>query len=218
MSVRFQNRQDAGRQLAARLQEYAGRKDVRVLALPRGGVPVAHEIAAALDVPLSVFVVRKLGVPGHRELAMGAIATGGVRVLNQDVIRALGIVPSAIEEVTQQEERELQRREALYLRGRRPLDLHGCTAILVDDGLATGSTMHAAVMALRKLEPRRVVAAVPVAAIETCNRLRDEVDEMVCLHTPLTFAAVSLWYEDFSETTDAEIANLLDDSPVSVPG
>lgn len=209
----FENRRQAGIALARTLSRYGQRRDVAVLALPRGGVPVAHEVAHALAAPLDVFVVRKLGVPGHRELAMGAIASGGVRVLNQPVIRACRVSPAAIEQVAAEEERELERREHAYRGARPPLDVKGKAAILVDDGLATGSTMKAAVQAARLLAPARVVVAVPVGATETCDDLADFADEIVCLYTPAAFEAVSQCYLDFSETSDDEVRALLADSP-----
>lgn len=205
----FQDRADAGRQLAARLMHYAGRPEVIVLALPRGGVPVAYEVATALGAPLDVFLVRKLGVPGHEELAMGAVASGGVRVLNTEVVEALGISEQAIEGVAQQELRELERRERVYRGGRPPPELRDRVVILVDDGLATGSTMRAAVRAVRKQQPARVVVAVPTAAASSCFSLEREADEVVALMTPEDFYAVGQWYEDFSQTSDAEVAALL---------
>jgi predicted phosphoribosyltransferase len=205
----FHDRTDAGRQLAAELVRFKDRPDVVVLGLPRGGVPVAFEVAQALHAPLDVFIVRKLGLPGHEELAMGAIATGGIRVLNEEVVQALHIAPEVIDLVTAEEEQELRRRERLYRDDRPPLDVRGRTVILVDDGLATGSSMRAAVAALRHLGPARIVVAVPVAAPETCAEFRDLVDEIVCAHTPRPFFAVGMWYEDFSQTTDEEVHELL---------
>jgi putative phosphoribosyl transferase len=205
---RFRDRAEAGRLLAERLREYAGRDDVIVLALPRGGVPVAYEVAKALDAPLRVFVVRKIGVPGHEELAMGALASGGILVLDHDLVRALGLGQSDVERVVDAESRELARREAAY-GALDPQELQGKTAILVDDGLATGATMRAAALAVRRLNPARVVVAVPVAAEETCDRFRDVVDEIVCDATPKPFRAVGLWYEDFSQTSDDEVRDLL---------
>ena len=206
----FRDRVDAGRRLASRLGAYAGREDVCVLGLPRGGVPVAAEVAAALGAPLDVFVVRKLGVPGHEELAMGAIASGGVRVLNDETVDALRIAPAEIEAATARAAAELRRREDLYRGGRPPLDVRGRSVILVDDGLATGSTMRAAAAALRRLGPARTVVAVPVAAPERCAALREEVDEVVCVLLPESFYAVGAWYEDFSQTTDGEVRRCLD--------
>jgi predicted phosphoribosyltransferase len=205
----FRDRSEAGRLLAAKLDAYANRPDVTVLALPRGGVPVAYEVAHTLGAPLDVFLVRKLGVPGHEELAMGAVATGGVRVLNDQVVRGLRIPNYVIDAVTAQEEQELQRRERLYRGGRPPPDVRGRTVILVDDGLATGATMNAAIKALRQQQPARIVVAVPTAAPETCEALRAEVDDVICAITPEPFQAVGLWYEDFSQTTDDEVRDLL---------
>jgi len=206
---RFRDRREAGRLLAARLSAYANRPDVVVLALPRGGVPVAAEVARALGAPLDVFVVRKLGVPGHEEFAFGAIATGGVRVLNEDVVRALQIPDRVIDAVAAREQEELARRERVYRGDRPPLDVRGRTVILVDDGLATGATMHAAIQALRQQQPARIVVAVPTASPETCDELKRVVDEVVCATTPDPFYAVGLWYEDFSQTTDEEVRELL---------
>jgi predicted phosphoribosyltransferase len=188
---------------------YANRDDVVVLALPRGGVPVAYEIAKALNAPLDVFVVRKVGLPGHEELAIGALASGGVRLLNEELIDAYHIDRRDIDRVVRREEAELERREQLYRSGRPFPDLRGKTVILVDDGLATGSTMRVAVEALRKEEPKRIVVAVPVAAPETCDEFRDIADEIVCAVTPEPFHAVGLWYDDFSQTTDEEVHDLL---------
>jgi putative phosphoribosyl transferase len=210
MIARFQNRRDAGRRLAAELRQYAHRPDVIVLALPRGGVPVGFEIAAALRAPLDVFVVRKLGLPWQEELAMGALASGGVRVLNEELIRVAHVSDDDIRRVTLAEQAELERRERRY-RGNRPFpDMTGKTVILVDDGLATGSTMRAAITALRKEQPARVIVAVPVAAPETCDAFRDIADEIICAETPEPFQAVGLWYEDFSPTTDDEVHELLE--------
>jgi putative phosphoribosyl transferase len=207
--MRFHDRVEAGRELAERLQHYAHRRDVLVLGLPRGGVPVAFEVAEALDAPLDVFLVRKLGVPGHEELAMGAIASGGVRVLNPEVVAHLAIPAQAIEQVAVREQQEMERRERLYRDGRAPPAIEGRTVILVDDGLATGSTMRAGIAALRRLNPARIVAAVPVAAPEVCEQLSGEADEMVCARTPEPFYAVGLWYEDFGQTSDDEVRELL---------
>jgi predicted phosphoribosyltransferase len=205
----FRDRADAGRRLAARLAPYADRADLLVLGLPRGGVPVAFEVARALRAPLDVFVVRKLGAPGHEELAMGAIATGGVRVLNAEVVRALGVDDAMIDGISAKERKELERRERAY-RGDRPAPrVRGRTVIVIDDGLATGSTMRAAVCALREQGPARIVVAVPLGAAETCAELRTLADETVCLHTPEPFYAVGLWYDDFSQTTDDEVHDLL---------
>jgi predicted phosphoribosyltransferase len=205
----FRDRSDAGRVLATHLAAYAGRPDVLVLALPRGGVPVAFEVAQALGAALDVFLVRKLGVPGHEELAMGAIASGGVRVVNPTIVHDLRIDQATIDAVAAREEQELARREAAYRGGRPEPAVAGRTAILVDDGLATGATMRAAIAALRQQGPGRIVVAVPVAAAVTCDELRGEVDEVVCVRAPQMFYAVGAWYDDFSPTTDAEIHDLL---------
>ena len=207
--MRFANRSVAGQQLAAALVEYANRPDVIVLALPRGGVPVAYEIAAGLKAPLDVFLVRKLGVPGHAELAMGAIAAGGVQVLSNDLIEDLGIPSSVVSQVAARERLELERRDAAFRGGRPMLDVRHRTAILVDDGLATGSTMEAAIIALRRMNPTRIAVAVPVGAKDTCDRLRKLADDLVCLRTPEPFSAVGLWYDDFFQTSDAEVTRLL---------
>jgi predicted phosphoribosyltransferase len=209
---RFRDRADAGRKLAEKLQAYAGRPDVVVLALPRGGVPVGAEVARALAAPLDVFLVRKLGLPGHEELAMGAIATGGSRVLNEDLVRELRLEDALIESVAAREQAELERRERLYRGDRPPPELKGKTVILVDDGLATGASMRAAVKAVRQQEPARVVVAVPAAAPQTCADLEKQVDEIICWQTPEPFYAVGLWYEDFSETTDDQVRSLLEES------
>jgi predicted phosphoribosyltransferase len=205
----FRDRVEAGELLAAKLAEYRDRDDVIVLALPRGGVPVAREVARTLAVPIDVYVVRKLGVPGHEELAMGAIATGGVRQINRDVVDALGIPANVIDAVAERERRELDRREQAYRGDRGPLSLTNRTVILVDDGLATGSTMRAAVMAARQQQPARVIVAVPVGAASTCADLATEADDVVCLRTPDPFVAVGLWYRDFTPTTDHEVRALL---------
>jgi putative phosphoribosyl transferase len=205
----FRDRSEAGQVLAGRLTAYANRPGALVLALPRGGVPVAYEVAQALNVPLDVFLVRKLGVPGREELAMGAIASGGVRVFNEDVIQALGISPEVIEAVAQAELQELTRRERLY-RGDRPLpEVRGRSIILVDDGLATGSSMRAAIAALRRRGPSRIIVAVPVGSSETCTEFQDVADEVVCARTPEPFYAVGQWYEDFTQTTDEEVRDML---------
>jgi putative phosphoribosyl transferase len=206
---RYRDRFEAGRALASHLGGYEGRSDVLVFALPRGGVPVGFEVARALRAPLDVYLVRKLGVPGHEELAMGAVASGGVRVLNDDIVRSLGIPNHAIEAVATRELEELARRSRLYRDDRPPVAVRERTVILVDDGLATGATMTAAVRALRKESPARIVVAVPVAAADTCEQLRADADEVVCPETPEPFHAVGLWYEDFSQTSDQEVRDLL---------
>jgi predicted phosphoribosyltransferase len=207
--ARFHDRVDAGRQLAVELSDYANQSDVLVLGLPRGGVPVAFEVARALNATLDVFLVRKLGLPGYEELAMGAIASGGIRVMNDDVMRMANVSPSMVEAVTEREKRELARREREY-RGNRPQpEIRGHTVILVDDGLATGSTMRAAAEALKLEKPKRLIVAVPVAAPDTCDAFRDQVDEIICAITPEPFHAVGLWYEDFSQTSDEEVRELL---------
>jgi predicted phosphoribosyltransferase len=205
----YQDRAEAGRQLAVHLAEYSGRKDVILLALPRGGVPVAYEAARQLQVPLDIFLVRKLGLPGQEELAMGAIASGGVRVLNKSVVRALDVPDHVIQAVTEKERNELERRERLYRGDRPPLDVRGKVAVLIDDGLATGSTMLAAVESLRHESPAKIVVAVPVAALEACQRLKQEADEVICPHTPHPFMGVGAWYNDFSQTSDDEVRALL---------
>lgn len=206
----YRDRAEAGRRLAEKLTAYTDRPDVLVLALPRGGVPVGFEVARALHAPLDVLMVRKLGVPGHEELAMGAIASGGMRLLNETVVRALRIKPEVIEQVAKIEQAELERREREYRDDRPQPELRGKTVIVVDDGLATGASMRAAVVALRRRRPARLVVAVPVAAAATCAEFRYEVDEVVCAATPEPFHAVGLWYEDFSQTTDAEVRDLLE--------
>ena len=205
----FADRVEAGKELAGQLQRYAGRADVSVLGLPRGGVPVAAAVAATLGAPLDVFVVRKIGMPGHRELAIGAIASGGARVLNHELIAELGVSDPAVAAVIAEEERELARRERLYRSGRPPLDVAKRVAILVDDGLATGSTMRAAVRALRDLDPARIVVAVPVGSAEACRDLEAVADEVICARIPRHFMAVGRWYVDFSETSDSEVTDLL---------
>ena len=214
MAERFQNRIEAGRQLAAALMSYAGRDDVLVLGLPRGGVPVAFEIALALDVPLDVFIVRKLGLPGQEEFGIGAIASGGVRVVDETVLRAYEVEPEALERITARERLELDRRERLY-RDERPFPaIEGRVVILVDDGLATGSTMRAAIAALRRMRPSKMLVAVPVGARETCAAMARRVAEVVCLETPEPFYAVGLWYENFEQTDDAEVHELLERAAV----
>ncbi len=210
--MHFRDRADGGRQLAGLLNAYAGRDDVVVLALPRGGVPVGFEVARELRAPLDVFLVRKLGVPGHPELAMGAIASGGVRVLSEDLISELAIPRSVVEQVAAREQFELERRDRAYRGDRVMPPLHGRTVILVDDGLATGATMEAAVRAARMHAPARIVVAVPVGAEETCARLRKTADEVVCASTPEPFRAVGLWYDRFDQTTDEEVVALIQES------
>lgn len=206
--VPFEDRRDAGQRLASHLERLRG-KNAIVLALPRGGVPVGYEVAKCLHAPLEVLVVRKLGVPGHEELAMGAIASGGVRVLNEDVVRMLQLNETLIDRVARDEERELVRREQAY-RGERAMEpVRGRIAILVDDGLATGATMRAAVAAVRQLDPERVIVAVPVGAPASCDRIAREADEVVCLARPRTFYGVGQWYRNFRQTTDEEVRQLL---------
>jgi putative phosphoribosyl transferase len=210
MDVPFENRSEAGQKLATKLSRYANRPDVLVLGLPRGGVPVAYQVARALRAPLDVFIVRKLGVPGYEELAMGAIASGGVRVMNEEVIHHLDFPQTVIDSIAQREAKELRRRERLYRGDRPPPNVQGRTVILVDDGLATGSTMRAAAVALRQMRPSKVIVAVPVAAPEICAEFRSEVDEVVCAATPNRFTAVGGCYVDFSQTSDQEVCNLLE--------
>jgi putative phosphoribosyl transferase len=213
----YRNRREAGQVLARRLMKYANRQDVLVLALPRGGVPVAYEVAKALHAPLDVFLVRKLGVPGHEELAMGAIATGGIRVLNENVIRSLGISNEQIERATEEEQHELERREHLYRDDRPAPDVRGRMVILIDDGLATGATMRAAVRALRQQQPAHIVVAVPVAAPVVCEEFRAEADDVVCAKTPEPFYGVGYWYEDFAQTSDQEVHDLLEQAEQENP-
>jgi putative phosphoribosyl transferase len=208
----FKDRRGAGRKLAQKLKDYAGRKDRIVLALPRGGVPVAYEVAKALNVPMDIFIVRKLGWPGHEEMAIGAIASGGIRVLNQDIVQYLNIPEALIDAVAQRELRELERREHAYRGDRPPLDVKNRTVIIIDDGLATGASMRAAVAGVRAHQPARIVIAVPTAAPETCESLKHEVDEVICATTPEPFYGVGRWYEDFSQTTDEEVRTLLQEA------
>ena len=208
----YTDRHEAGVALADRLPDFAGR-DVAVLGLPRGGIPVAYQVARALHAPLDVFVVRKLGLPGHPELAIGAIASGGVRVLNDNVVRQLRVPNAAIEAVARTEQIELERRERAYRGERTSVSIEGRVVILVDDGLATGSTMRAAVLAVRRLIPAEIVVAVPVGARETCRRLAEVADEVVCAMMPEPFTAVGLWYDNFDQTTDDEVRRLLAASP-----
>jgi putative phosphoribosyl transferase len=214
----FNDRREAGSALAALLDKYRDRDDTVVLALPRGGVPVAYEVARRLNAPLDVFLVRKLGLPGRPELAMGAIASGGIRVLNDDVVKWYGVPERVIDEVARDEQRELERRERAYREGRKPLDLTGRTVILIDDGLATGSSMRAAVVAVRARNPARVVVAVPVGSSETCGELAEVADEVLCVRTPDPFSAVGLWYRNFAQTSDDEVRELLHQSPQAVEG
>jgi putative phosphoribosyl transferase len=206
----FRDRFEAGRTLGEHLPTYADRADVLVLGLPRGGVPVAFEVARRLDVPLDVFLVRKLGVPGHEELAMGAIAGGGIRVLNTAVVQGLGITDADVTRAVEREEKELARRLRAYRGNRPPLEVTDMNLVLVDDGLATGATMRAAVLALRQQEPARIVVAVPLAATQTCDALATVADEVVCVATPEPFHAVGFWYEDFGQVSDADVRTLLD--------
>lgn len=212
MPLPFTDRNEAGRLLARRLTAWSNRPDVIVLALPRGGAPVAFEVARELRVPMDIFLVRKLGVPGHEELAMGAIASGDIRVLNEDLVRELNIPPRAIETVAATESRELERREKAYRGGLPPVDTRGRVVILVDDGLATGATMRAAAAAIRGQQPARIIVAVPIAAIQTCDALRADpnIDEVVCVETPEPFYSVGSWYVDFSAPGDREVRELLE--------
>jgi predicted phosphoribosyltransferase len=214
----FHDRSEAGRRLAALLDHYANRSDVVVLALPRGGVPVAYEVARLLGAPLDVFVVRKLGVPGREELALGAIASGGVRVQNDALVASLGLSERVIADLETLEREELERRERAYRGDRPPLDVRDRVVVVVDDGLATGATMRAAVAALRRLSPARIAVAVPVGDPSTCDALREEADEVVCTATPEPFIAVGRWYRDFSQTTDEEVRALLDRAARPGPG
>jgi len=209
---RFLDRRDGGRQLAAKLSEYADQPDVIALALPRGGVPVAHEVARVLDVPLDLLIVRKLGLPGREELAIGAIASGGIRILNEDIVHALSVDPEVIDRVTEQEMEELQRRQQQYRGDRAALEVRDRTVILIDDGLATGASMLAAVQALRTRNPARIIVAVPAAAPQAIDLLRKKVDKIVCVMAPDPFEGVGKWYEDFSQTTDEEVRMLLEKS------
>src|SRR5437660_6229899 len=217
MEHAFPNRTEAGRLLAEKLVEYAGRDDVIVLGLPRGGVPVAFEVAQRLGAPLDVFIVRKLGVPGFEELAAGAIASGGVRVLNEDVMRAIPHADEAIEAVTTRETAELERREHEYRDGRPPPELRDRIVILMDDGLATGATMRAAVKALRHSDAAKIVVAVPVGPPDTCREIEQEADETICLSTPPFFQAVGQYYEDFSQTSDEDVRELLSQAAQDIP-
>jgi predicted phosphoribosyltransferase len=208
----YRDRRDAGRKLAQKLIDYRGRKDVIVLALPRGGVPVAYEVALALNAPMDIFIVRKLGLPGHEEVAIGAIASSGVRVLNKDIVRRFNIPEALIDAVARRELQELERRARAYRGNRPPPGVEDRTVILIDDGLATGASMRAAVAGLRARSPAQIVIAVPIAAHETCEALKPEVDKIVCATTPDPFHGVSRWYENFSQTTDEEVKRLLEAS------
>ncbi|MFM5983148.1 MAG: phosphoribosyltransferase [Sphaerospermopsis kisseleviana] len=210
MVLRFRNRKEAGKMLAQNLTAYANEENLLVLALPRGGVPVAFEVAKALNAPLDVCIVRKLGVPGHKELAMGAIASGGIGVLNSDVINTLGIDKEAIQAVAAEELQELQRRDRTYRGDALPLNVENKTVILIDDGIATGSTMRAAIGILQQQQPQKIVVAIPVAPASTYKELQSEVDEIVCLQIPEILSAIGLWYEDFAQTTDEEVKEILD--------
>jgi predicted phosphoribosyltransferase len=218
MEARFADRRAGGRELAERLSQYAGREDVVVLGLPRGGIPVADEVARALGAPLDVFVVRKLAVPGHEELAFGAIASGGVQVLNDEVITGASIGRAEVDAVREREPRELERRERLYRGDCHPLDATGKTAIVVDDGLATGATMRAAVMALRERGAASIVVAVPTASPETCAAIGEAADDIICARTPEPFMAVGPWYRDSAPTTDDEVRWLLERAQASTAG
>jgi putative phosphoribosyl transferase len=212
MKALFKDRRDAGIELAKQLNHYKDRENVTVLGLPRGGVPVAFEVAKALEAPMDVFLVRKLGVPGHEELAMGAIASGGVRVLNEDVVGALDIPSRLIDKIAEREQEELEHREQAYRGGKPQLNNSGKTVILVDDGLATGSSMRAAVEGLRAQGPEKIIVAVPTASPETCEAFENDVDEIVCAETPSPFYGVGLWYTDFSQTSDEEVRALLQEA------
>lgn len=208
----FSDRQDAGRKLAERLADYEGREDTLILALPRGGLPVALEVAKKLRAELDILIVRKLGVPGHEELAMGAIASGGVRYLNEHLVASLGIPEHRIERTTADEQAELKRRERLYRGDRPPVEVRGRTVILIDDGLATGATVRAGIAALKELEPARLIVAVPTAPKETCESLKNDVDEVICLATPAPFMAVGQSYRHFPQTSDEEVKLILDEA------
>jgi predicted phosphoribosyltransferase len=218
MEEPYRDRRHAGVELARRLGHLKGRNDLVVLALPRGGVPVAYEVARALEAPVDVFVVRKLGLPGHPEYAMGAIASGGVRVLNDEAVRLYGISNGAIDRIAHEEHLELERRERAYREGRSPIDLRGRVVVLIDDGLATGSTMRAAVQAVRAHAPATVIVAVPVGSPDTCHEFAAIADEIVCARSPDHFAAVGQWYDDFRQTTDEEVRTLLHDASIPAAG
>lgn len=214
----FRDRREAGRTLGARLRTVIREPHPIVLALPRGGVPVGFEVAQALHADLDIFLVRKLGVPGHEELGMGALASGGIRVLNHNLIEQLGIAPVLIDRVTEQEQQEIERRERVYRQDRPPLPVSQRTVVLVDDGLATGATMLAATRALRAGAPKRIIIAVPVASREACDELREHADQIVCAATPEPFYAVGVWYEDFTQTSDAEVRELLERAAALIAG
>jgi predicted phosphoribosyltransferase len=218
MEFGYRDRREAGQRLATGLEEYAGQPNTLVLGLPRGGVPVAYEVARHLGLPLDVFVVRKLGVPGHEELAMGAIASGGICILNESVLLELGVRGDAVLRVREREARELERRERAFRGDRPPLDVHGATVIVVDDGLATGATMRAAVAALRRQRAARIIVAVPVATAETCELLAREADRCICAALPADFLGVGAWYTDFTQTEDAEVQALLADTLMTSSG
>lgn len=209
---RFLDRRDGGRQLAEKLSEYADQPDVIALALPRGGVPVAYEVARVLDIPLDLLIVRKLGLPGREELAIGAIASGGIRILNEDIVHALSVDPGVIDRVTEREMEELQRRQQQYRGDRAAIEVRDRTVILIDDGLATGASMLAAVQALRTRSPARIIVAVPAAAPQAIDLLQKKVDRIVCVMAPDPFEGVGKWYEDFSQTTDEEVRMILEKS------
>lgn len=210
--MRFQNRIEAGQLLAQKLEAYTGRPDTLVLALPRGGVPVAYEVATHLNLPLDIFIVRKLGLPGEKELAMGALASGGTRILNMELVREARVPDSLIDKVTAEEQQELERREQLYRNNRPALQVEGRTVILIDDGLATGTSMRVAVLALKRQQPPRLVIAVPVAPPDIYEDFRDLADEIVCAITPRHLYAIGMWYNDFSQTTDQEVCDLLEEA------
>lgn len=211
----FRNRTEAGQVLAKLALPYRDRADVLVLGIPRGGVPVAYEVAAELHAPLDIFIVRKLGVPWQEELAFGAIASGGIRILDSKIVDAVGISSEEIEQITEKERKELERRERIYRSGRGPLAVEGKTVILVDDGIATGSSMRAAIRALRKMNPTRLVVAVPVASASTYRHLKTEVDNLICAHVPDSFYAIGEFYEDFSQVSDQAVTDLLHDVPAA---
>jgi putative phosphoribosyl transferase len=210
VTAQFQDRYEAGQALAAKLEHHAGDPDVVVLALPRGGVPVGYEVSQALNAPLDIFLVRKIGVPGYEELAMGAVASGGVKIFNHEVLQRLGISERILDGIVREKERELEQQEKAYRGERPPTQIEGRTVILVDDGLATGASMRAAVQAVKKKSAKSVIVAVPVGSADTCNQLQSEVDEVICGMTPEPFYAVGAWYSDFMQVTDEEVRELLD--------